>query len=65
MTRHLRWLLFITFATGLIAGAAAAVYLVKLDVVELRTFNPLPYLFGWLFVVLAWLLGRVAGVRGG
>ena len=58
MGRHLSWLLFITFTSGLVFGAAAMFYLVKLDIIVPRNFDPLPWLFGWLFVTLAWLLGR-------
>ena len=61
MSQHLGCLLPGIFVTGVILGATAMFYLVRLEIV-LPAFSPLPLLGCWAFVVLAWLIGRAAGV---
>jgi hypothetical protein len=40
-------------------GAMAMLYLVKAEII-LPAFDVRPYLVAWLFVVAAWVVGRIA-----
>lgn len=61
MARNLGWLLLGMFLSGVVLGATAMFYLVNFEIV-LPGFNPLPFLFGWLFLVASWVLGRAIGI---
>jgi hypothetical protein len=61
MAGHTGWLLLGAFVSGVVLGATAMSYLVRLGIV-LPGFNPLPFLAAWAVIVCSWLLGRVAGI---
>jgi hypothetical protein len=60
MAGHTSWLLPGAFVSGVVLGATAMSYLVRLGIV-LPGFDPLPFLAAWAVIVLSWSLGKATG----